>query len=153
MLGGGQENGLRSGTINTASLAGLAVAAKETLRDRRNIKTLRDEFEVALLSRYPTCTIHSARALRLDNTCCFSLPDLSADVLVNILARDNCIIGTGAACSSGADHPPGTLLAMGVDFQTADAAVRVSLSTFTTKMEMTSVLDAISVAVDEMRRS
>lgn len=129
LRGGAQENGRRAGTTNTPALAGLAEAAVgwEPATASR-VRQLRDQFEAALLERFPSVIIHSLRAPRLPNTSCFSLPKVVGEELAAKLAAGGIIVGTGSACSSGATHPPKTLLAMGMDYDVARAALRVSYS-------------------------
>ena len=132
LLGGGQEEGRRSGTSNVPAIAGLGAAA-DLLRgplesDARSMSSLRDRFEPELAHRFPDVVIHGQGAPRLPNTSCFSLPGCDANHLAELLARDGICVGTGSACSAGALHPPLTLLAMGVDHALAAAALRVSLS-------------------------
>ena len=136
MKGGGQENGLRSGTINTPGLAGLAVALEHLPNAATSISELRDRFELELLSRFPDASIHSRGRPRLPNTSCFSVPALNASEIVEALANRGIIVGTGAACSSGALSPSATLLAMGVNYRLAQAALRLSLSAGNTMNEL-----------------
>jgi len=139
MKGGGQENGLRSGTTNTPGLAGLPVALEHLHHDATSIRELRDRFELELLSRFPDAAIHSRGQPRLPNTSCFSLPVMNASEIVEALAIRRVIVGTGAACSSGALSPSATLLAMGVNYRLAQAALRVSLSVRNTLNEKLSL--------------
>src|SRR6202034_4003572 len=125
LLGGGQEEGRRSGTSNTPGLAGLSVAASECNPGSDSIANIRDYFEIELKNRFPEAVIHSAGALRLPNTSCFSMPDSTGEEIAATLATQDIIVGTGSACSSGAIHPPKTLLAMGVDYGVARSALRI----------------------------
>lgn len=141
LLGGGQEDGRRSGTTNTAGLAGLAVAAKGCKMNSAPVmKALRDQFEIELLSLFPGAQIHSMFAPRLFNTSCFSLAGVVGEDLVSDLAAIGILVGTGAACTSGALHPPKTLLAMKVSYECARAALRVSISRFTTIDDLRALL-------------
>jgi cysteine desulfurase len=137
LLGGGQEDGFRSGTTNTPGLAGLEAAASE-LNNSGVIKTetLRDQFESELNRLFPEVEIHGAEAVRLPNTSCFSLPGVVGDDLAVSLAADNVIIGTGSACSSGTIEPSKTLIAMGIDYETAKAALRISMGRFTSEEDI-----------------
>ena len=140
LLGGGQEEGRRSGTTNTPSLAGLAIAATEWKHaSMEAMANVRDEFEIGLKACFPEVQIHSAGVQRLSNTSCFSLPGVVGEELATALAAQGIIVGVGSACSSGALHPPKTLLAMSVDYAVARAALRVSLST-STSSEQTAIL-------------
>jgi cysteine desulfurase len=129
LRGGGQESGRRAGTTNTPALAGLAAAAQEAATNpAESVRHWRDSFEADLRRRFPEVIIHGAGAPRLPNTSCFSLRNVIGDTLAARLAARGIIVGTGSACSSAAMHPPRTLLAMGVDYDIARAALRVSYS-------------------------
>ena len=141
LLGGGQENGFRSGTTNTPALAGLAAAASDA-RDLKlpSIRELRDIFESLLLDAIPDATIHSGKAPRLPNTSCFSLPGIHSEEMVGFLASAGFIVGIGAACSSGAIHTSITLRALGVPHDVAASSLRISLSKFTKLQEITDLV-------------
>jgi cysteine desulfurase len=141
LLGGRQEEGRRSGTTNTPGLAGIAAAvAQWNSASPGPIAGLRDQFEAELMARFPEVKIHSNAARRLPNTSCFSLPAVVGEDLAAALATRGIIVGTGSACASGAMHPPKTLLAMGIDYEVARAALRVSLSTQTSTHELDDLL-------------
>ncbi len=146
LLGGGQERGLRSGTTNTPGLAGLTAAARSVdLLATNRIAALRDRFEERLTMALPV-TIHSAAVPRLSNTSCFSINGVLGEDLAQDLAGAGIIVGTGSACSSGATKPSKTLLAMGVDYQTANGTLRVSLSSLTTPDEIEAILTKLIAA-------
>lgn len=146
IMGGGQEQGLRSGTTNTPSLAGLAAAATDPkdLLAFAQISQLRDQFERELQRALPSVVIHSASVSRLPNTSCFSLPGIIGEDIAHSLARNEIIVGTGSACSSGSIHPPKTLLAMGIDYNLASSTIRISMSSDTTQHELTTFLAALT---------
>ena len=145
LLGGGQEEGLRSGTTNTPALAGLLAAAME-LNDHGiiNVGKLRDQLETGLRRLFPEVKIHGAEAVRLPNTSCFSLPGVVGDDLAMNLAARNIIVGTGSACTSGTIKPSKTLMAMGIGYDTAKAALRISLGRFTSADDIATFLDCLS---------
>ncbi len=130
MRGGAQEGGLRSGTINTAALAGLAVAAAEVNPSAvlHTIAAVRDHFEQELQKTCPDVVVHSQLAPRLANTSCFSIPGCRGDDVAQSLAADGIIVGTGSACSAGALHPPKTVLALNINYELAEGTLRVSLA-------------------------
>jgi cysteine desulfurase len=129
LLGGGQENGLRSGTTNTPALAGLASAASEARGLKlQAIRDLRDAFESRLQHELPEAVIHSRNVPRLPNTSYFSLPGMLGEELAGALATAGIIVGTGAACSAGATQSSKTLRAMGVAHELATGGLRISLS-------------------------
>ncbi len=144
ILGGGQENGLRSGTINTPALAGLAAAAAEACDlQLQSIRDLRDNFETYLLGAVPDAVIHSRNAPRLPNTSYFSLPGILGEEMVACLAASGVIVGTGAACSAGAIHSSTTLRSMGIAHDIATAGLRMSLSRLTSAKDICDMISAL----------
>jgi cysteine desulfurase len=145
LLGGGQEHGLRSGTTNTPALAGLAAAASE-VEDLKiqEIRRLRDTFETGLLDALPETVIHSRDVKRLPNTSYFSLPDISGEEMVDLLAADGIVLGTGAACSAGAIQSSKTLRAMGVAYEIAVGGLRVSLSRISSPQDIAHLIAKIT---------
>jgi cysteine desulfurase len=71
------------------------------------------------------------------------LPGLVGEDIAHTLAAEGIIVGTGSACSSGAIHPPKTLLAMGTEYSLARAAIRVSLSMMSTYEDLSMCLDRV----------
>ncbi|GAA5132246.1 cysteine desulfurase NifS [Prosthecobacter algae] len=151
ILGGGQEQGLRSGTTNTPALAGLASAASEA----RNLNSpamcsLRDTFEARLQDEFPEAVIHSRGVPRLPSTSCFSLPGMLGEEMVGALAAAGIIVGTGAACSAGAIQSSKTLRAMEVAHEIAVAGLRVSLSRYSTMQELTEIIVQLKAIRQEL---
>jgi cysteine desulfurase len=145
LRGGGQERGLRSGTTNTPALAGLAVAASEIdLVAMTDIRRRRDKFEEKLMNVFSDVVIHSRDTHRLPNTSAFSFNGVVGEELVQILAADGIIVGTGSACSSGAGHPSKTILAMGVPYALAEGSIRVSISASTPSSFAEILIDSMS---------
>ncbi len=144
VLGGGQQHGLRSGTINTPALAGLAIAATEASDSKaKAIRDIRDSFEASLLIKFPEAIIHSRGVPRLSNTCFFSLLGWNGEDVSSLLAADGIIVGTGAACSSGAIQPSKSLRSMGVPHEVAIGGLRVTLSRMTTPQELGELLERL----------
>jgi cysteine desulfurase len=144
LVGGGQEDGFRSGTTNTPGLAGLAAAVNEiSISTSLNLREKREYFERRLIETVPV-QIHSAGAPRLPNTSCFSIAGMSGVEVASELAELGIIVGTGAACSSGSLAPSRTLTAMGVDYDVAMGALRVSLSHSTLLQELDSLISAVA---------
>jgi len=145
LLGGGQEHGLRSGTSNTPALAGLAAAASEAHAfGIQAVCELRDIFEKRLQAVLPQAIIHSHRVPRLANTSFFSISGTDGEELAEILAASGIIVGTGAACSSGAIDGSKTLRSMGVPREIAAGGLRVSLARNSTLGHLEALLYAIT---------
>ena len=151
LVGGGQEGGRRSGTTNLPAIVGCGVAALEARRHLANgsdLAAMRDRFEAALCEVFPKAVIFGRNEPRLPNTSCFALPGHNANALVDRLALRGLYVGTGSACSSGALHPPRSLLAMGVSHPLASAAIRVSLSRYSLNEELDRLVAELGEAVN-----
>jgi len=152
--GGGQENGLRSGTMNVPSIVGFGEACNifrtDLLEEMQGIRSLRDKLEQELIAQIPSPKINGSFAKRLPNTSSLTFSGINADVL--ILNAPQIMIGTGSACTSGAIEPSHVLTAIGLDRQDAASTVRVSLGRFTTDDQISqvswSLIEAWKIAKD-----
>jgi cysteine desulfurase len=136
--GGGQEQGIRPGTVNVTGVVGLAKAV-ERLPDAAalaRLRALQCRLEAALASRIPGSRIHGASAPRIPNTTNFSLPSVPADVLMANLPL--ICISNGSACNSGAVDTSYVLKAMGISADEARTSIRVSSSVLTTQTDIDS---------------
>ena len=152
LLGGGQERGLRSGTLSTADIVGFGVAARlarERFDESEGIAGLRDRLHHALCMRLPGVSLNGHPSDRLPNTLNLRFSGADADAVMASLPRVVC--STGSACSSGAPEPSHTLLAMGLDRDAADECLRFSLSRTTSRMEIDEAIGEICLAVQFVR--
>ncbi len=130
LRGGGQERGQRAGTENAPGIAGFGAAAREVeerLHDAARLAVLRDRLESGVRGLVPGVRLFGAGAPRLPNTAFFAVPGLRAETQVMALDLAGVAVGSGSACSSGKVRPSHVLRAMGVDEETSDCAIRVSL--------------------------
>lgn len=129
VYGGGQEQGLRSGTENVAAIVGFGVACTRAVADLQIHATqalrLQQHLEAWLKSR--GAVIFSSAAERLPNTTFAAFPGIDGETLVSLLDRQGIAIASGAACGSGKAGVSAILLAMGVDPVLAKGAIRISL--------------------------
>ena len=152
--GGGQEDGLRGGTLNAPALAGMGAAA-ERARERRaedaeRLRRLRDDFEERLRAELPDVQINGAEAERLPQTASVTFEGVRAEKLESEL-RD-LAVSTGSACSTGAQAPSHVLTAMGRSEAEARATLRFSLGRPTTEEEIQFAAERVTEAVRELRR-
>ena len=101
------------------------------------------------MDTFPNAVIHSSDAERLPNTTCVSFPGESAEQIALAVATIGIVVGTGAACSSGSMAPPKTLIAMGVPYDLAAAAVRISTSRYTEADEIRHVIEAFKKIIPD----
>lgn len=153
--GGGQEDGLRGGTLNAPALVGMGAAA-ELAQERRaddadRLKRLRDRFERRLEDELGNVRVNGAEAERLPQTSSVTFPGVRAEKLESRL-RD-LAVSTGSACSTGAHEPSHVLKAMGLSDEDARATLRFSMGRPTTAEEMEFAAECVIEAVRALRRA
>ncbi|MFQ5568482.1 MAG: cysteine desulfurase family protein [Rhodothermales bacterium] len=152
--GGGQERGLRGGTLNVPGIVGLGAAMEiaqvEMETETARLQTLRDRLEAALRDRVPNVHVNGLGAPRLPQTANVTFRGVQADKLMPAL-RD-LAVSTGSACSSGSDKPSHVLKAMGLNDEEARSTIRFSLGRFTPAEEIDYAIEHILNAVERLRR-
>lgn len=142
--GGGQENGLRSGTHNVPLIAGLGkafeIAKKEMEINRAHIENLRDILEKALL-KIDGSFINGKNALRIYNTINICIPNFDTEIFIGM--NKDIAVSNGSACNSALIEPSHVLLAMGLSNDNAMSSIRISLGKDNKIEEIESFLERI----------
>ena len=148
ILGGGQENGLRSGTEPLPQIAAFGAAAeagaKEAAEAQRRMAELRQRCIDRVKAEAEDAVVIGGGA---PHVLCLSLPGYRSEVLMNWLEAKEIYVSKGSACKRG--RRSHVLEAMNLPAKVIDGAIRVSLSRFTTAEE----IDAFAEALLEARRS
>lgn len=151
--GGGQEGGLRGGTLNVPALAGMGAAAElaqeHRSEDAARLEALRDRFEKHLKAEISDVRINGAGTERLPQTANVTFPGVRAETLESEL-RD-LAVSTGSACSTESKAPSHVLKAMGLTDAEARATLRFSLGRPTTEEEVQFAAERVTEAVGELR--
>ncbi len=139
--GGGQQNDLRSGTMNIPAIAGIGMAANkccELLNKRRHesIRAVRDHFEERIISISQNAIILGRQAPRLPNTSFFGIPGTDAEDLVLALAAKGIAVSKASACSAQSIEPSQSATQMGYSYEEASSLIRFSASCETTFEEV-----------------
>ncbi len=152
--GGGQERGLRSGSLNVAGIAGFGEAAKLASAEREaeslRVGTLRDLLVRELEERLDGVSQNGDVKNRLPNTA--NLRFARADAEAVLANMHPVAASVGSACSAGAVEPSAVLLAMGLSPQAAYESVRFSLGRFSTEAEVRSAAVRVAEAVRLVRK-
>lgn len=152
MHGGGQEHGLRSGTLNVPGIVGFGTAAmlsrKEMEADGSRLQLLRDWMEGEILSSIPGSSVNGGGS-RLPHVSNILFPGTDNEQLLLSLSR-SVAISRGSACSSNVQKPSHVLKAMGLSDEDAHHSVRISLGRFVTEEEVLFAVDVIKKAVWKM---
>lgn len=156
MFGGAHENERRPGTENTAAIAGMAAAAKFTLRDREAEQDrqlhLRDELWHAISDSVPDARQNGEGAPRLANTLNVSFVGLDSEMTLIALDLKGVCASSGSACMVGSVVASHVLLAMGLPMERAKSAVRFSLGKQTTGDEIKATGEAIAQIVERLAK-
>ena len=153
MYGGKQENRLRPGTENVASIVGLAKAitiATDNLDANINkMKQLRNLLQNTLKENIPTMTINGDIDNRLPNILNASFKGITGTTMVTLLDLEGISISSGSACNASDFVMPSRVLkAMGKTDEEAQEGVRFSLSCETTKEEILYTIEKVMQVVN-----
>jgi cysteine desulfurase len=153
MYGGGQEFGLRPGTLPTHQIVGLAtaltLAARHRATDLAHVAELRHQFVARLRARLPI-QVHGEGAAVSPYIVNLSIPGIGSDALINQVAH-GLAIASGSACSSGTVEPSAVLRAMGIEGDLLYGAVRVSFDRTHSFNDVSSAADLMVAAVQRIR--
>ena len=144
ILGGGQEMGMRSGTLPTHQIVGMGeafvIAKSEMTDETSNIKKLRDHLWQG---------ISSTQSLLLNNDFKFSVPHIINLRIKGIKAEKiiesmpEIAISAGSACQSKGIEPSYVLRAMGLSHEEAEGSIRISLGRFSTKEQVDYLIEKL----------
>jgi cysteine desulfurase len=159
VFGGGQERGLRSGTLNVPGIVGMGVAAElATTRletDAAAMGTLRDRLWRRLCELVPDVHLNgpslTTPGLRLPGNLNVRIGGVDGQTLLATLGEGALAVSSGSACSSASPRPSHVLRALGLDDDQARASLRFGLSRFTTADEIDRAADLIAAAVARLR--
>jgi cysteine desulfurase len=151
--GGGQERGMRSGTLPTPLCVGLgraaALAAAEMGDEASRLRQLRDRLQANLMRRVPGLKVNGDSEHRLPGNLNLSFPGLTAAELIE--ACPSVAMSTGSACTSAAVEPSYILRALGLSDERANGSIRLGLGRFTTAAEIDFAVDALAAAAERLR--
>ncbi len=152
MHGGGQEGGLRAGTLASHQVVGFgeacAIAAHEMHDEGARIAALRDRLERAVLALGGVRV--NGRGARLPGHLNLAFEGIDGELLLQALAAD-LSVSAGSACTSASREPSHVLRAMGLAPDLARASLRFSLGRFNRAEDVDVAIDAVSRALRALR--
>ncbi|GAB4554681.1 MAG: IscS subfamily cysteine desulfurase [Phycisphaerales bacterium] len=151
--GGGQERGIRSGTLNVTGIVGLGKAAEiahaEMDKDQQHTLALRKKLEEALEKNLEHVQVNGHRDRRLPNITNISFGFVEGEGLMMAIKDIAC--SSGSACTSASLEPSYVLKALGVGDDLAHSSLRLSLNKWTTEEEVDFAIEKITWAVNHLR--
>ncbi|MCH1867253.1 cysteine desulfurase family protein [Nocardioides sp. CFH 31398] len=155
--GGGQEQDLRSGTVDAPSIAAFATAAALAVERRAahaaRLAALRDDLVARVRAAVPDVVLNGpgAGGERLPGVAHLTFPGCEGDSLLMLLDARGIECSTGSACSAGVPQASHVLLAMGCDDAAARGSLRFSLGHDSTAADVAALGDEIGSVVDRAR--
>ncbi len=151
--GGGQEWGVRSGTLAVPLIVGLGVAA-EIARNERDVEavrvqSLRDRLHQAMLAKLDAVNLNGHPVQRLPGNLNVSFAGVDGEALM--MGLRDIAVSSGSACTSANPEPSHVLRSMGVDEALARASLRFGLGRFTTLEEVDFAAEVVSRTVRRLR--
>jgi len=157
IIGGGQEQGRRSGTEAVPSIVALGRAAQlaHEFSGQQQIRELRDRLEDEILANFPQARINGTadRSKRLPNTSNVSFEGLEGASILARLDQAGICVSTGSACNAESRETSGVLRAMQVPYERARGTIRFSLSRYTTPDDIEHTLKILPEIVNQMSES
>ncbi|MFO7981247.1 MAG: cysteine desulfurase family protein [Candidatus Aminicenantes bacterium] len=156
IIGGGQENGLRSGTENLAAIAGMSRAVEIIIKERekevKKLQSFRDRLIREILEKIPRCYLNGHPEKRLPNNAHFRFDGIEGESLLLSLNDRGIAVSTGSACSSKTLEPSHTLIAMGLLHEEAHGSLELTLGRFTKESDIDSLIKALPEVVERLRK-
>ena len=151
--GGGQEDGVRPGTLNVAGIVGLGAAcelAKNYMKTGKNrLATLRDSLHLKLSARLEEIHLNGHPEQRLPGNLNLCFAGVQSHAL--LMGLKSVAVSTGSACDSESVKASHVLVAMGIPNELAVTAVRFGLGRYNTAEEVEVVADEVVKVVSRLR--
>jgi cysteine desulfurase len=151
--GGGQERGMRSGTLPSPLCVGLgaacAIAEKEMGAEAERLRLLRDRFYEAITSRLTEVYLNGDLEHRIPGNLNFSFAFVEGEGLM--MGVKELAVSSGSACTSASLEPSYVLKAIGVDVELAHTSLRIGFGRFTSKQDVDFAVDRIVGEVERLR--
>jgi cysteine desulfurase len=155
MLGGGQEDGMRSGTIPVQQVVGFGkcaeIAQQKLPTEMLRLKELRDQLAQGLFQRLGTegIKLNGHPIERLPGNLHLSFEGIDGELLA--VTMKGLAVSSGSACSSASAQPSYVLKAMGLSDPLAFASVRFGIGRFNTEDDINQAINIVATAIEKQR--
>lgn len=158
--GGGQQKGMRSGTLNVPGIAGVGLAAEMITKDLGNMRERLFELKSFFCTEASKIDRVKVNAVRQDENGEFlvretaphiiniSVDGLRSEVMLHALEERGVFVSAGSACSTHTKKVSSTLKSMGATASQMDGALRISMCMFTTKEELEYALKSLKEVIE-----
>lgn len=153
ILGGGHENGMRSGTLNVPAIVGFGKAAEISnqllVNENERIAKLRNKLYQGIVSQLNSVKLNGSLENRLSNNLNLSFDGIKSDRL--ILEIQDIAVSSGAACASAVLKPSHVLTAIGCTNEEAKNSIRFGIGRFNAEEEITYTIKRVVETVEKLR--
>ena len=151
--GGGQERGLRSGTLNVPGIVGFGkacqLAREEMPAESEHLRQLRDKLQGGIFSELEEVYLNGHPTKRLPHNLNVSFGYVEGEAL--LMSLSDIAVSSGSACRSACIEPSHVLTAIGVNQELAQSSIRFGLGRFNTEEEVNYVKERVVEAVRRLR--
>lgn len=151
--GGGQERGMRSGTLPTPLIVGLGeacrISAEEMETEGKRLTALRDRLLKGVSAKLPEIYVNGDLEHRVPGNLNISFAFVEGEGLM--MGVKDLAVSSGSACTSASLEPSYVLRALGLDAEMAHTSLRLGIGRFTTEQEIDYAIDHIVEAVSRLR--
>jgi cysteine desulfurase len=151
--GGGQERGMRSGTLPTPLCVGFgeaaAIARAEMGKDSEHVRRLGDKFLKAVMDEIPDVYLNGDRDQRYPGNINLSFAYIEGESM--IMAIKDLAVSSGSACTSASLEPSYVLRALGVNEEMAHTSIRFGFGRFTTDAEIDFAIQLVTGSIKRLR--
>jgi len=151
--GGGQERGLRSGTLSPALCVGMGEAARVCMADMAfdsaHVNRLSKRLSDGIMSRIPDVVLNGDKDARYPGNLNFSFAYVEGESM--LMALKNIAVSSGSACTSASLEPSYVLRAIGTDDEMAHSSIRFGIGRFTTEEEVDFAVDLLEKHIGRLR--
>ncbi len=155
ILGGGQENGLRSGTENVANIVGFGIAckiARESMNQNiAHFKNLTSKLVTRVIKEIHGTSLNGHPENRIPNNVHFTFLGVNGEDLIIKLDENKIAASTGSACSVRVQKASHVLKAMGFSHEQISGSLRLSVGTINTEQEIDETVEVLKKVVHELR--
>lgn len=151
--GGGQERGMRSGTLATPLVVGLGEAAKicgeEMVSENARLTKLAEHFKSEIHKAIPHVFLNGDEKQRIPGNVNLSFAFIEGESM--IMAIKDLAVSSGSACTSASLEPSYVLRALGLEDEMAHTSIRFGFGRFTTEAEIEFAIETVKKHVNKLR--
>jgi len=154
--GGGQEQGMRSGTLNVPGIIGLAKAINQLQTTNyklqiKKIQNLQSKLKKGIMKIYPKVKIISSLEKTVPNNLSVIFTKIESQIMLIALDQEGIAVSTGSACQAKIIEPSHVLLSLGYSNQEAMSFIRFSLGIYTTDKEIEYTLEKLNIILKKIK--